>query len=130
MAVPIHPAAAAITIAFAVACAPVTTRVTADASRLDSSPVMTAERLRKLTGLTAFDALRTMPSYFSRMNQAPTPRFTLVLDGARVSGFELLDTIQATDVLEIRIVSPYRSALGFDGPEVVVTTIAGRKPRP
>jgi hypothetical protein len=88
---------------------------------------MTAEQLSKLQGLTALQALGTMPSYRSTRNQSPSAPFTLVLDGTRVYDLDFLKSICATDVYEIQVKRASENAYGFGGPEVIVTTMAGRR---
>ena len=126
---PIAPLASAIALTLTVACAPALDPRSTYAVRplTTSSPAMTADRLSKLEGLTALQALRTMPSYSAAANQSPPPRFTLVLDGMRIADLDFLKSICATDVYEIQVRRASENAYGFGGPEVIVTTMAGRR---
>lgn len=92
----------------------------------NTAQVMTFEQLQKMTHETAFDALRMMPGYTGRLNQAPAQRFALILDGAYTSSLELLAGLRATDLYEIRIVGESYALRSFGGPEIVVTTLARR----
>src|SRR5262245_16709804 len=96
--------AAAIAAALVVACAPVRgTRSSRSATQLTGrSGVLTAEQLANMRGVSAFDALRTMPGYYARVRDARPPRFTLILDGLRVKDLDVLNSIRAVDLFEIR----------------------------
>jgi hypothetical protein len=91
-----------------------------------SSSVLRADRLHKMPGATALDALETMSSYFGRTTRQPAPRFILILDGTRTSNLEMLKGIQAGDVYEIRVIGESQSVGNQGEVEIVVTTIAGR----
>jgi len=122
---------AAVVLALTVACTPPSVSVSGrDATPSPSSHSMiAADQLRKMPGLTAFDALRMMPDYFGRANRKPAPRFMLIIDGARTTDVELLKTIPATEIFEIRIVSESQTVASGGDVEIIVTTIAGRKGR-
>jgi hypothetical protein len=82
------------------------------------------ELLRKMNGLTALDALRMVPAYYGSVDQQPPTRFVLTIDGLRHSDVEALKSIQAVDVLEIRVVKA--SQTKFGDAEITVTTVGGR----
>lgn len=89
-----------------------------------SNSVLRAERLQKMPGSSAFDALETLPIYMGRTMRRPAPRFVLILDGTRTSSLEMLRGIQASEVFEIRVIGESQS-IGDPGEvEVVVTTLA------
>jgi hypothetical protein len=89
-----------------------------------STSVLRAEWLQKVPGLTALDALHTLPAYAGRTMRQPAPRFILVLDGTRTSNLDLLKGIQASDLFELRVVGESQS-IGEPGEvEIVVTTLA------
>ena len=91
-----------------------------------SNSVLRADRLQKMPGSTAFEALRTLPIYMGSTQRQPAPRFVLVLDGTRTSNLEMLKGIQASDVLEIRVIGESQS-ISYPGEvEIIVTTIASR----
>lgn len=91
-----------------------------------SNSVLRADRLRKMPGSTAFDALQTLPIYMGSTQRQPAARLVLVLDGTRTSNVEMLKGIQASDVLEIRVIGESQS-IGYPGEvEIIVTTIASR----
>jgi hypothetical protein len=83
-----------------------------------------------MRGLTGFDALRLMPDYFSRANRSPAPRFVLIIDGTRTSDVEMLKSIPATDLFEIRIISESQTVASGGDVEIIATTLGGRKPSP
>jgi hypothetical protein len=85
------------------------------------------ELLRTMTGFTALDALRMLPAYYARVNQRPAPTFVLVIDGARTSYLDMLSSIQATDLLEIRVVNQSHTTATGGEAEIIVTTVGGRK---
>jgi hypothetical protein len=116
------------TLTVSVACAPARAPwSTHDPARLTlSSPAMTVDQLRKFSGMTVLGALGTMPAYFATLSHSPQPHFTLVLDGTRSVDLEFLKSIRATDVYEIRINRASEASFGSGGPEVIVTTLAGR----
>jgi hypothetical protein len=91
-----------------------------------SHGILAADRLHKMVGVTAFDALRTMPSFFGLTTRQPGPRFLLIVDGLRTSNFDLLKNIQAADVVEIRVVDDSQSIDTSGQTQIVVTTIAKR----
>ena len=89
-----------------------------------NNSVLRADRLQKMPGSTAFDALQTLPVYMGRTQRQPAPHFVLVLDGTRTSNLEMLRGIQASEVFEIRVIGESQS-IGYPGEvEVIVTTIA------
>lgn len=89
-----------------------------------SNSVLRADWLQKVPGLTAMDALHTLPAYMGRTMRKPAPRFVLVLDGTRTSNLDLLQSIQATDLFELRVVGESQS-IGDPGEvEIIVTTLA------
>jgi hypothetical protein len=49
-----------------------------------------------------------LPAYYARVHERPSPRFLLVIDGARTSYLDLLRSIQATDLLEIHVANSVR----------------------
>lgn len=91
-----------------------------------SSSVLRSDRLQRMPGATAFDALETMSSYFSRTTRQPTPRFILILDGTRTSNLEMLKGIQASDVFEMQVIGESQSLASQGEVEIVVTTVARR----
>jgi len=101
-----------------------------EATQLPSSRgVLTADRLRRLEGVTAFEALRTMPAFFGVTTRQPAPRFLLILDGMRTSSLDVLRSIQATDLFELRIVHDDQSLESAGDVEIVVTTLARHNAR-
>jgi hypothetical protein len=89
-----------------------------------STSVLRADRLQKMPGSSAFDALQTLASYMGRTMRQPAPRFILILDGTRTTNLEMLKGIQASDVFEIRLIGESQS-IGDPGEvEIVVTTLA------
>jgi hypothetical protein len=110
------------------ACASTMPRGSEIAPLPSSHAVLTADRLRKMVGVTAFDALRTMPSFLSLTTRQPGPRFLLIIDGARTSTLDLLKNFQATDLLEIRVVGDSQS-LDSSG-EVQILVITQARPNP
>lgn len=84
------------------------------------------ERLRDMSSETGFDALSRMPAYLARVHQTPAPPFVLILDGLRIHDLEMLKTIQARDLFEIRVVGESQSITGVGAVEVMVTTLGGR----
>jgi hypothetical protein len=88
---------------------------------------MTADQLRKLDGLSAFDALRTLQGYQQRTSQVPTSGYTLILDRVYAVDFEVLNAIPATEIEEIRIIPAAQASRSFGTAEVIVTTVGGRR---
>jgi hypothetical protein len=120
--------AAAVVVALTVACSPNVFVSGRDATPSPSShSLIAAERLRKMPGLTGFDALRMLPDYLGRANRRPAPRFMLIIDGAHTSEVELLKTILATDLFEIRIVTESQTVISGGDVEIIVTTLGGRR---
>jgi hypothetical protein len=120
--------AAAVVVALTVACAPSVFVSGRGATPAPSShSLIAAERLRRMPGLTGFDALQLLPDYYGRANRRPAPRFMLTIDGARTSDVELLKTIPATDLFEIRIVSESQTLVSGGDVEIIVTTLGGRR---
>jgi hypothetical protein len=92
--------------------------------------VIAAQQLGNMRGLTGFDALRVMPDYFARANRSPAPRFMVILDGTCTSDVDLLNSILATDLFEIRIISESQTVASGGDVEIIVTTLGGRKTSP
>jgi len=93
---------------------------------LSSTSVLRGDRLQKMPGSSAFDALRTLATYMGRTTRQPAPRFILILDGTRTTNLEMLKGIQASEVFEIRVIGESQS-LGEPGEvEIIVTTLASR----
>jgi hypothetical protein len=89
-----------------------------------SNSILRAERLQKMPGSSALDALQTLPIYMGRTMRQPAPRFVLILDGTRTSNLGMLRSIQASEVFEIRVIGESQS-IGDPGEvEVIVTTLA------
>ena len=86
---------------------------------------LSAQRLQKLGSLTAFDAVQTMPSYFSPVHQWSPPRVVLVLDGSRSHDLDVLKGIRASDVYEIRVFGDTDAGVNRGELEVRVTTLGG-----
>ena len=94
------------------------------APAVSSNSILRADRLQKMPGTSAFDALQTLPVYMGRTMRVPAPRFVLILDGTRTSSLEMLRGIQASEVFEIRVIGESQS-IGRPGEvEIIVTTLA------
>jgi hypothetical protein len=120
--------AALVTTAGLLALVPACTRPPAGAGGFvpaaSSNSILRAERLQKMPGSSAFDALQTLPIYMGRTMRQPAPRFVLILDGTRTSNLGMLRSIQASEVFEIRVIGESQS-IGDPGEvEVIVTTLA------
>ena len=89
-----------------------------------SSSVLRADRLQKMPASSALDALQTLPIYMGRTMRQPAPRFVLILDGARTSSLDVLKSIRASDVFEIRVIGESQSIADPGEVEVIVTTLA------
>ena len=114
----------AVLLAFTLACARSAAPSGEATPAASSTSILRADRLQRMPGSTAFDALETMASYMSRTMRQPAPRFILVLDGTRTTSLDVLRSIQAGDVFEIRMIGESQS-LGHQGEmEIVVTTVA------
>ncbi len=89
-----------------------------------STSVLRADRLQRMPGSSALDALQTLASYMGRTMRQPAPRFILILDGTRTTNLEMLKGIQASEVFEIRVIGESQS-IGHPGEaEIIVTTLA------
>lgn len=105
-------------------CARPPERISEATPAASSSSVLRADWLQKVPGLTAMDALHTLPAYMGRTMRQPVPRFILVLDGTRTSNLDLLKGIQASELFELRVVGESQS-IGDPGEvEIIVTTLA------
>ena len=115
---------AVVVVAFAVGCtrSPATPGRPAPAS--SSTSVLRADRLQKMPGSSAFDALQTLASYMGRTMRQPAPRFILILDGTRTTNLGMLQGIQASEVFEIRVIGESQSIGNPGEVEIVVTTLA------
>lgn len=91
---------------------------------------MTVEQLSQMQGVTALDVLRSMPAYAARVGVSQAPRFTLILDGLRAKDLDILGSIRATELFEIRIVPESQANAVYGSAEIVVTTLDGHKRRP
>jgi len=80
-----------------------------------------------MQGLTGFDALRMLPDYYGRANLSPAPPFVLIMDGTRTGYLDMLNSIQATDLYEIRVVNESQTITSGGNVEIIVTTVAGRR---
>jgi hypothetical protein len=80
------------------------------------------ERLFRMRGVSAYDALQSIPSYVALMRRQPAPRVALILDDARVYDVGILKAIQAVDLSEIRINRPGESSGQTWEVELVVVT--------
>ena len=116
--------------AFGSACATYSSQREGVTQLASSHAVLTADRLRNMPGVTAFEALTTMPSFFGLTTRRPAARFLLILDGMRTSTLGPLKAIQATDVREIRVVDDSQSLVGSGEVEVIVNTFGGPTVRP
>ena len=120
----------AVIVALTIACAP--SSITARQRSNEPGPFaaqgagFSATLLRKMDGLTGFDVLQMLPAYSSRVSQRPSPGFTLIIDGTRTSYVDMLRSIRATDLLEIRVVSEGHTTATGSGAEIIVTTVGGR----
>ena len=91
-----------------------------------STSTLRADWLHRMVGLTAFDALRTLPAYMGTTMRQPSPRFILVIDGTRTSNLDLLTSIQASELFELKVVGESQSLGSTGDVEIVVTTLASR----
>jgi hypothetical protein len=89
-----------------------------------STSVLRADRLQKMPGSSAFDALQTLATYMGRTMRQPAPRFILILDGTRTTNLGMLQGIQASEVFEIRVIGESQSIGNPGEVEIVVTTLA------
>jgi len=115
---------ATVLVALTTACTRPPTGFAGAAPAVSSNSVLRADRLQKMPGASAFDALETLPSYFGRTTRVPAPRFVLILDGTRTSNLQMLKSIQASEVFEIRVVGESQSIDRQGEVEVIVTTLA------
>jgi hypothetical protein len=90
-----------------------------------SNTVIRGDKLQKMPGASAFDALQTLPVYIRTMRQQ-APRVVLIVDGVRNGSVEILKGIQARDVFEIRMTDEAQTPAIPGEVEVIVTTLAGR----
>jgi hypothetical protein len=120
---------AAVLVVFTAGCARSPERAGQLTPAASSTSILRADRLQRMPGSTAFDALQTMATYMGRTQRQPAPRFILVLDGTRTSNVEMLKGIQASDVFEIRVVGESQSVGNPGEVEIVVTTQASHAPR-
>ena len=111
-------------VAFNTGCSRLPAGFAEPAPAVSSNSILRADRLQRMPGASALDALQTLPIYMGRTMRVPAPRFVLVLDGTRTSSLEMLRSIQASDVFEIRVIGESQS-IGYPGEvEVIVTTLA------
>ena len=124
--------ASAIVVALTVACTPPSVAASGGSTeRLSSShSVIAAQQLGSMRGSTGFDALRLLPAYLARADRRPAPRFVAIIDGTRTSDLELLKSIPATDLFEIRIISERQTVTSRGDVEIIVTTLGGRTTSP
>jgi hypothetical protein len=115
---------APVVLALAVCCTHPSSEYVPTIPLASSNTVLRLDRLGKMTGATALDALHTLPSYLSRTMRQPGPRFLLILDGMRTSSLQYLENIQATDVYEIRVIGESQSLETQSDVQIVVTTVA------
>lgn len=114
-------------VALALGCTRSSARDALPAPLASTNSILRFDRLAKMPGATAFDALHTLPSYLSRTMRVPAPRLVLVLDGMRTSNLDFLNVIRASDLFEIRVVGESQS-IGYPGEvEIVVTTRAAHR---
>lgn len=118
------PVTLAVLLALSPGCARTPLRTGEATPAASSNSVLRADWLQRVPGLTALDALNTLPAYRGRTMRQPAPRFILVLDGTRTSNLDLLKSIQATELFELRVLGESQS-IGDPGEvEIVVTTLA------
>jgi hypothetical protein len=119
-----------VTTAGLLAVLPACTRLPAGTGELapavSSNSILRADRLQKMPGASALDALQTLPIYMGRTMRRPEPRFVLFLDGTRTSSLEMLRGIQASEVFEIRVIGESQSIDRQGEVDVIVTTFASR----
>ena|SRR5215831_165059 len=113
-------------LAFGLGCTRPSAGVGEPAPAVSSNSILRANRLQKMPGASALDALETLPIYMGRTMRRPEPRFVLILDGTRTSSLEMLRSIQASDVFEIRVIGESQSIDRPGEVEIVVTTLASR----
>ena len=119
--------ASAALVMFALGCGRTAASTDQPVPAASSTSILRGDRLQKMPGATAFDALQMMATYMSRTMRQPAPRLVLVLDGTLTSNIELLKSIQASDVFEIRVVGESQSLGDQGGVEIVVTTVARQR---
>ena len=73
--------------------------------------------------MSAYEALSFIPAYNVRTNRTPPTHFIVILNNHRLIGLEVLKSIQAEDVQEIRVVTETQTVDSSGAVEVVVTTI-------
>jgi len=111
-------------LAFTPSCARPPVGVGELAPAFSSTSILRADRLQKMPGSSAFDALQTLASYTGRTTRQPAPRFILIIDGTRTTNVEMLKGIQASEVFEIRLVGESQSIGNPGEAEIIVTTFA------
>jgi len=113
-----------ILVALTTACTRPPAGFAAPAPAVSSNSILRADRLQKMPGASALDALETLPGYVGRTTRVPAPRFVLILDGTRTSSLEMLRSIQASEVFEIHVIGESQSIDRQGEVEVIVTTLA------